>query len=120
MEKTKIYVITVRDMSSIYSSESVIGFSLSEEEAEYIIYIKNKANHDCGVGYVYNFRDYRYEEVPAMQCEKNDKDYAKFIKEKIEKATKKLNERNSCVEKDTKEITTLTEKIAFYQNKLKK
>jgi hypothetical protein len=115
MEKTTIYVIVERyGMSFLGGNDTIRGFTLSKEEAEFIVYSRKKeVNKD---NYIY--WSIGYQEVTSYeQPDKSGKIYKTFIDEKKKELQKAIDERVACSTKDTVEANKLREELAFYETK---
>jgi hypothetical protein len=117
MEKTKIYVVTVTDSFMVF--ETLIAFYYDKQEAEYQYYLKKEEQRNRSHESYFTYHFYTIKEVSAGDIvNKESKSFRKFIKEQKEKLIKdlkeKLEEKNACKEKDTKEIEKLQEELKKY------
>lgn len=110
MEKTKVYIVSVTHMWG----SSPRGFFLSRKDAEFYAWNKNQERQQ--VEYSFGGGYYGVEEVEALSPISDEKLFAKFKKEKIERVEKSIAERQKCAEGDAKSIEDLTAELNEYKN----
>ena len=113
MEKTKIWVV----YSLFGLMQSNLCFFLSEEDAEYYVYMKNKDSESKGMFFS------RYLGTSTLEAGSiiKDKNFEKYLKEKkendIKKLQSKIKEARDCSVEDSNKIEELTKKLNILTNK---
>lgn len=116
MDKKKIYVIEKTTSNSMFlSNKQAIGFCINKIDAEYEVWKLKNLSKSSPFNYTYT--GFSFCEVNLYPTEK-DKNYTKFIKEKIDEVNSNIKSSKECIGTDHNKITELNKELDFYNFEL--
>lgn len=114
MENTQIYIIERLSGGIGFYSTTPVGFCTTKEDAEYKVWQLNKSQEQGQkMIFLYSSDHYTYHTTVFMPIEK-DKEYSKFLKEKIAEKETEIKNSQECKEKDEEKISSLTKELEKY------
>jgi hypothetical protein len=120
MEVTTIYLVEQQTAGGMFfgSYSKIVAAFLSREEADFETWKLEKEKGGFHRGISSYSISFSVVEVQVMPQHNNDKEYQKFIKEKLVAIESSIKERPECADKDTKKISELEEQKEYYTGKL--
>jgi len=110
MEKTKIYIVGVSSLYSFSYGQTPIAGFFNEIDAEYFKWKKSTPNSG-------NY--YSLSTIDVENVNKENKDFKKFITEKVIQIEKDIKEKQDRKDKDNLKIYELSEEKMYYQSLIK-
>lgn len=108
MDKTKIYIVTKSNTYSLMGLESIVGFFLSKEDAEYWVYSRDKSI--SGLDY------FAVREAIGISVDKNEKEFQRFIESKLTKIQESIDKSLSEINKNNEDFQELHKRKSYYES----